>query len=174
MGVRINDNNKIPEALARIDEINSRKAKVGYITGDDYSGGQLTNKGKARVHEYGVDIPVTDKMRRFFVAKFGVGLKASTTHIRIPERSFLRTGSRQAEPKVVNKAKQFVPLAIAGNVDVELLYEALGLEMRTEVQKYARALQSPPNASLTIEQKGSSNPLIDSGAMLQAMEVIIE
>lgn len=174
MGVRIRDRNRIPEALANIDRINGRSVKIGYISGGEYAGGTLTNKGKARVHEYGVDIPVTDKMRNFWVAKFGVGLKASTTHIRIPERSFLRNGSEQATPAIMAKAKELVPLAILGNVDVELLYEALGLEMRTEIQKYARALQSPPNAPLTVQQKGSSNPLVETGAMLQAMEVILQ
>lgn len=154
--------------------MNRKKAKVGYITGSDYAGGTLTAKGLARVHEYGVDIEVTDKMRRFFVAKFGVGLKASTKFIRIPERSFLRAGSVLAEQAVITKAKEFVPQALLGNVDVELLFEALGMELRSEIQEYAVDLRSPSNASLTVENKGSSNPLVDTGNMINSMEVIVE
>lgn len=174
MAVRIRDRNRIPEALANIALLNGHSVKIGYISGGDYSGGKITHKGKARVHEYGVDIPVTDKMRRFFIAKFNFALKASTTHIHIPERSFLRTGSEQATPAVLAKAKELIPLAILGDVDSMELYEALGFEMREEIQDFARALQSPPNAHLTVAQKGFNNPLIETGSMLQAMEVILQ
>lgn len=170
MAIRIRDKNRVPQALARIGEINAKKVEVGYF-GAHYSGGKITNTGLAAVHEYGANIAVTPKQRAYLAAALGVYLKASTTHIRIPERSFLRTGSQQAIPTVVAKAKQFVPLAIAGNVDVDLLYEMLGLEMKGEIQEYAIDLSSPPNSSLTIAQKGSSNPLVDTGGMIAAMEV---
>ena len=45
----------------------------------------------AAVHEFGCTIPVTDKMRRAFAAKFqGIGIRKETTHIYIPPRPFLR------------------------------------------------------------------------------------
>lgn len=174
MAIRISDNNNIPQVLRRIDEMNTRKARVGYITGDDYDGGVITAKGLARVHEYGVNIPVTDKMRGYLSARFGIHLKATTTHIRIPERSFLRAGSVRATDDVVQKAREFVPEALLGNVDVETLFEMLGLELKGKIQEYAINLTSPANGSLTIGQKGSSNPLVDTGNMIQSMEVIVE
>lgn len=174
MGVRIRDNNNIPEAIRRIDEINGKKARVGYITGDDYVGGKITVKGLARVHEFGIDIEVTDKMRGYFAAKFGINLKKTTTHIKIPERSFIRTGADKGFPAVLKKAKELVPQAIAGNVDVELLFEMLGLELKGEIQEYAIELQAPPNAGLTVQNKNSSNPLVDTGNMIQSIEVIVE
>lgn len=170
MAIRINDNNKIPQAIARLGEIDTKHVDVGYF-GAHYSGGKITNTGLAAVHEYGANITVTPKQRAYLAAALGVYLKASTKHIRIPERSFLRTGSQQAIPAVMAKAKQFVPLAIAGNVDVDLLYEMLGLEMKGKVQEYAIDLRTPPNSSLTIALKGSSNPLVDTGGMIAAMEV---
>ncbi len=33
------------------------------------------------------------------------------------------------------------------------------------VQTYMTELKTPPNSAYTIEQKGSSNPLIDTGAL---------
>lgn len=170
MAIRIKDKNNIPQVLARIGEINTKKVEVGYF-GPHYSGGKITNTGLAAVHEYGCDIEVTDKMRGYFVKAFGINLRKETTHIRIPERSFLREGSEQAIPMVVAKAKEFVPLAIEGMVDVEMLYEMLGDEMRGEIQEFAVDLSSPANSSLTIAQKGSSNPLVDTGGMIAAMEV---
>lgn len=170
MAIRIRDNNNIPQALVRIGEINAKKVEVGYF-GAHYSGGRITNTGKAAVHEYGCNIAVTPKQRGYLAAALGIYLKASTTHIRIPERSFLRAGSQQATPAVMAKAKQFVPLAIEGNVDVELLYQMLGLELRGKIQEYAIDLSSPPNADVTVAQKGSSNPLVDTGSMIGAMEV---
>lgn len=173
MGVRINDNNNIPEALRRIDEMNHKKARVGYF-GDDYSGGKITTKGIARVQEFGVDIAVTDKMRGYLSAVHDIHLKASTTHIHIPERSFLRNGSDHAIDDVIAKAKEFVPQAILGNVDVEMLFEMLGLELKGKIQEYAIELQDPPNAGMTVAIKGSSNPLVNTGNMIQSMEVKVE
>lgn len=173
MGITIKDDNNIPEALRRIDEMNHKKARVGYF-GDDYSGGKITTKGIARVHEFGVNIPVTDKMRKYLSAALDIHLKASTTHIHIPERSFLRNGMERGIDDVVAKAKEFVPQAILGNVDLEMLFQMLGLELKGKIQDYAIELSDPPNHPKTIAEKGSSNPLVDSGNMIEAMEVRVE
>lgn len=173
MGVTINDNNKIPQVLANIAEMNQKKARVGYF-GDDYSGGEITTKGIARVHEFGVNILVTDKMRKYLSAALDIHLKSSTTHINIPERSFLRNGSLLAKDDVVAKAKDLVPQALLGNVDMELFFEMLGIELRGKIQDYAIELSDPPNHPKTVAEKGSSNPLVDSGNMIEAMEVRVE
>lgn len=44
----------------------------------------------ALVHEFGKDIAVTPRMRAY-LHHIGIHLKASTTHIHIPERSFMRS-----------------------------------------------------------------------------------
>lgn len=49
----------------------------------------LTNAQLGAVHEFGADIKVTPKMRAF-LHYLGIHLKKETTHIKIPERSFLR------------------------------------------------------------------------------------
>lgn len=174
MGVRIRDNNKIPQALKNIREINRRKVGVGYITGDDYDNGKITAKGLARVHEFGVDIEVTPKMRAFFVHKFGIGLKASTTHIRIPERSFLRNGADEAIDDVLLKCKQIISRAICGDMSVRAFYEELGNTMAEEIKRYAIELEHPANAPLTVENKGFDDPLIETGKMVNSIEVIVK
>lgn len=83
--IRVTDNNRIPEVLADLSRAKSKKAKVGYIQNSQMA-------MIAGVHEFGARIQVTDKMRRYLASQ-GLHLKKSTTHIVIPERSFLRTGT---------------------------------------------------------------------------------
>lgn len=174
MPIVVKDVNNIPQLKATVRKINSTKAGVGYITGGDYAGGKITNKGLARVHEYGVNIFVTDKMRRFLSAVLDLHLKRSTTHIHIPERSFLRNGSKKAKPRLVAKTRTTIVPTLLGERSAHSLYEELGEELRDEIQTYARALMSPSNHPKTIEQKGFNNPLIETGGMIEAIEVIVE
>ena len=44
----------------------------------------------------------------------------------------------------------------------------LGTEGVNDIQEAMIELRSPANSEVTIERKGSSNPLIDSGHMLQS------
>lgn len=172
--IKIKDNNKIPQAIKTIEKINRKKVKVGYFTGDFYNGnGELTVKGLAAVHEFGVQIQVTPKMRSFLHHK-GLHLKDSTTHITIPERSFVRTGADQSRFAVVQKTEELIRDAITGNIQVELLYEMIGEEMRAEIREHAIDLQNPANHPWTIENKGSSNPLVATGNMIGAMEVEVK
>lgn len=173
MGVRIRDKDRTKEVLANIRKVNQRSVDVGYITGGDYAGGKITTKGLARVHEYGVDIVVTPAMRKFFAAKWGKGLKASTTVIRIPERAFIRGGAMAGEPDVLKQVKQTIGRVLLGQLDVIAFYELLGDTLREAIQEFAYDLDSPGNAALTIEDKGFDDPLVRSGEMLQAIEVIM-
>lgn len=171
MGVRIRDNNKIPEALERIAEINAHKVSIGYITGPAFVGKQITNKGKALIQEYGAVINVTDKMRGYFLARWGIALKKDV--IVIPERAFIRTGAKKGEPIVFAKAKELIPKAILGEISVEEMYEQLGDEMRDVIQETAAYWSDPANAGLTVMDKGFNDPLIRTGDMIDAIEVIV-
>ena len=53
----------------------------------------------AKVHEFGKDIEVTPKMRGY-LHSIGIHLRKDTTHIHIPERSFMRTALAENEKKV--------------------------------------------------------------------------
>lgn len=62
---------------------------IGEKASEKRSGTDLTNAQLGAVHEFGADIPVTDKMRAYLHYN-GIHLKKETTHIKIPMRSFLR------------------------------------------------------------------------------------
>lgn len=164
--VTIRDNNRIPEIIADLRKLNSKKAKVGYRAGSE-------QEMIAAVHEYGARIRVTEKMRGYLASQ-GLFLKASTTHIIIPERSFLRAGSERALADVQRKADQLIGDVIAGNVSVDMFFEALGLELRGKIQEFAIDLNDPVNHPFTVERKGSSNPLVDNGGLIGSMEVEVE
>lgn len=164
--IRIRDNNRIPQAIRNINGMNTKKAKVGYL-----SDGQM--KMIAVVHEYGMNIQVTDKMRKFLASQ-GLRLRKDTTHIRIPERSFIRSGADQHERDVIQKADQLICDVIENRIPVALFYEMLGLELKGKIQEFAVDLREPANHPFTIDRKNSSNPLVDSGDMIQSMEVEVD
>ena len=86
------------KALENIKAALESKAyvKVGVL------GGDMTGY-IAAVHEFGAAPRVTEKMRWWFLYKFGVMLKASTTRIRIPKRSFLQLTSIRKQDEFTTK-----------------------------------------------------------------------
>lgn len=149
------------EKVAR--DIKSKQVEVGIIDGDS----EL--QMKAHVNEYGATITVTPKMRAWFAYQ-GYPLKASTTTITIPERSFMRTGQKKAAPKVKAKAETLLPQVVKASIPVETFLEAIGDEFAGKIQEHTRSISSPANAGFTAERKGSSNPLIDTGHLISKIE----
>lgn len=103
---------------------------------------------------------------RAFLHRQGLHLKESTTHIHIPERAFLRTGYDEARDDAMKHARQMLADVIAGTMSEDALYKGVGMELADAIKDYARELDSPPNHPFTVENKGSSNPLVDTGDMI--------
>lgn len=149
--------NEFPSMKKRMDELNGNAIEVGVLQGE--------NAWLASIHEYGCDIPVTPKMRAF-LHMAGLHLKESTTHIKIPERSFLRTGYDEHRSDVMQKAQKLMADVVSGDMGEGTLLMAVGEELSSKIKDYARDLSSPGNHSFTVENKGSSNPLVDTGNMI--------
>ena len=122
----------------------------------------------AGIHEYGCTIQVTPKMRAF-LHRQGLHLKESTTVIKIPERSFLRTGHDENVDRIIRQTERALGQVVAGKMSVDDLLDLYGEQMATAIKKYMRDLDSPENHPFTAENKGSSNPLIDTGALLESI-----
>lgn len=159
--------NAMKDIESQMKKLSKKKIKIGVLGG----GSEL--QMIAHVHEYGADIPVTPKMRAWF-AYNGYPLKSSTTVIKIPERSFLRSGKDKHKAKVVNKAKNMLPDVIQKNVSIDVFVNMIGQEFAGHIQKELRDVKAPPNAQMTKERKGSSNPLIDTGRLLGAIKHEVE
>ena len=141
----------------RAEFIDGTAVEVGVFNGE--------NKWLAAIHEYGLDIEVTPKMRAYLRSQ-GLNLRRSTTHIHIPERSFLRTGYDENIDDVLKKGRALLADVLGGKMSVEACHKAVGLELASKISDYAIELSSPANHPFTQDQKGSSNPLVDTGDMI--------
>ena len=97
-----------------------------------------------------------------------------TKSVKIPERSFLRSGHDKYIDEVIKKAEQALPQVISGEMSESQYLDMIGQMLATKIKTYARDLASPANSKLTTEAKGSSNPLIDTGDMIEGITWRIE
>lgn len=147
-------------------QLNGKKVSVGVLGGGE-------NAWLASIHEYGCVIQVTPKMRAY-LHKNGLHLKKSTTQIVIPERAFLRNGYDENKNDVIDKAEQILGSVVNGSISPDQFCEIVGLLLKGKVQDYARDLNSPPNHPYTVDKKGSSNPLVDTGDMIGSITYRVE
>lgn len=170
--VRIRDNNNIPEVVSQMDKLNGRVIRVGVFGpgAEQYEkGANITIGHLAAIHEFGTRIPVTEKMRKYLVSQ-GLHLKKETEFIIIPERPFIRAGWDEYEKQVMDKADRLIKDAIQNGVDIDTILDEIGQEASGKIQLYARDLQNPENHPFTITRKDSSNPLVDDGQLVQAID----
>lgn len=146
--------NEFPEMKRRMELIDGKGVEVGVIRGE--------HAWLAPIHEYGLDILVTDKMRAF-LHRNGLHLKSSTTHIHIPERSFLRSGYDKERATVLKHARMMLADVTEGRMSESAFFEAVGTDLVERIKDYAIELDSPANHPFTVDRKGSSNPLVGGG-----------
>lgn len=150
----------MPKVSTTIQSLNGRKIEVGALKGE--------HAWLAGIHEYGCKILVTDKMRRYLAAQ-GLFLKASTTHITIPERSFLRTSHDEYADEIAKKASMALGQVTNGKMSPDTWLDMFGEMMATKIKQYIRDLDRPPNHPFTVDQKGSSNPLVSTGNLIESI-----
>ena len=154
MGVKwTTKKNELPKMHLNVKNLNGRKVQIGP------KGEQAWFAG---IHEYGCIITVTPAMRAFLHRK-GLHLKESTTVIKIPERSFLRNGHDECVNEVMKQIERATELVIAGKMSEDELLSWAGEQFAEEIKEYIVKLSSPPLHPFTVEQKGSSNPLVNAG-----------
>ena len=160
--VRITDRNRMPQVRNTLRQANGASIKVGI-----WGGGKM--ELIASVQEFGCRIPVTEKMRKYLHSQ-GLHLKPSTTEIVIPERSFIRAGWDENEGEINRKYEELIEDVFEQGISASAFLDAMGQEARDRIRDYARDLRDPANHPFTIEKKSSSNPLVDSGDMIQAID----
>lgn len=148
------------------NDLQGRKVNVGYLEGGEMA-------WLAGIHEYGCHIEVTPEMRAY-LHHHGLHLKRSTTEIVIPERSFLRAGWDEHHQEVIKKTDPLLADVLGGTMSADQFCETVGLLLKSKVQDYARDLKNPANHPFTKKQKGSGNPLVDSGDMINALSYEVE
>ena len=152
--------------IASANTLNGKKINVGVLKGD--------LAWLASIHEYGCNIPVTDEMRAFLHSK-GLHLKKSTQYIKIPERSFLRSGHDEHIDEVLKKSDRLLSLVVGGQMSEKEFLNEIGQSLASKIKEYAVELRTPENHPFTIEQKGSSNPLVGKeSSMIEGISYEVE
>lgn len=92
---------------------------------------------------------------------------------RIPARPFLSTAIEEGAPKFVRTVELGLPKVLSGEQPMSWLMHRVGNIAKGEVQQKITDIKNPPNAPATIAKKGSSNPLIDTGALRNSIDYLI-
>lgn len=92
----------------------------------------------------------------------------------IPERPFFRTAMRNNQSKYRNALRSSAASILLGDVALVAVLNKLGIMAQGDIQASITSWTSPPNSPVTIARKGSSKPLIDTGAMRASVTWIVE
>ncbi|MCM1544961.1 MAG: hypothetical protein NC110_06640 [Ruminococcus sp.] len=191
MGVKVKTvKNELPNMMKEFKALDGRKVKVG-VTGE--------HAWLAGIHEFGcvikphkqyLTIPCSPKSfgKRasdfsdlwVYEAKSGEKFLARdvtkkrfeclfwlTKSVNIPERSFLRSGFDENKQDAV---KQGLLVLGYDNFSAENALKIIGESLRDSVKKYARDLKEPPKSSMTVvANKGKTNPLVQTGDMIEGI-----
>lgn len=156
--------NRFPEMERAVAELNGRRVNVG-VSGE--------HAWLAGIHEYGCKIQVTDKMRAYLHSQ-GLHLKPTTQYVTIPERAFLRNGFDENKDKVIKETEPALSAVLDGSLDSDAFLIMVGQILASDIKNYAQQLDSPPLHPFTVKQKGSSNPLADTGDMIESITYEVE
>lgn len=185
---------KLPEISETVETMGERKVKVGALKGNhawlagihEY-GAHITAKNAKYL-----TVPVHPKAKGKKAGAFNDlwTLKANsgelflcrnkgkndfevlywlTKSVKIPERSFLRTGHDENVNRVITQTERAIGQVAAGKMSVDDMLDVYGEQMAASIKKYIRDLSSPPNSNATVETKGSSNPLVDTGGLIESI-----
>lgn len=87
----------------------------------------------------------------------------------IPERSFIRSTVDENQRQLNEDIRVSYTNILLGKTNAKKELEKLGFAITTLIQNKIKTLKSPPNAPLTVELKGSNNPLVDSQLLMRSI-----
>lgn len=199
-GVKIKTiKNKIPEMVKSLEAINGRKIEVGVFDGEHAWLAAIHEYGcdiRPKKAKY-LTVPVNPKARgkkagdfnnlymiedkdgdKFLVRDKGKNeiefMYWLTTHVKIPERSFLRTGFDENIGSVNKIIDTKLKPLLNGTLSEDEFCKIIGQTLSRKITTYARNLSSPANANVTTEAKGNNNPLVDTGKMIRGITWRVE
>lgn len=139
------DFSKIEALATEIERLSQKHVVVGIPESKNARNDGTTNATIAAVHEYGSP----DKG--------------------IPERSFFRASFAENSEKYKTISARDFEKVLKGELTPKVALERLGSVAAGDVKAYIRKGQFTPLKQETINRKGSSAPLIDTGEMSKAI-----
>lgn len=91
----------------------------------------------------------------------------------IPERSFMRTAFDENIPEIEAIKSREYDRIITGKSGIYRSLDKIGVWFTAKVKKKIKDIKIPPLKPATVKRKGSSNPLIDSGQMIQSVQHVV-
>lgn len=141
----------------------------------------LTMASLGAINEFGADIKhpggtsygyatkaAADRDEVRFLKKGAGHMELGVTRphvITIPARPWLEPGVASATEEVLATIQE----GMEAGKTMDQILEGVGVVAAGAVKVYMTELKTPPNAASTIRKKGSSNPLLDTGAMRQSV-----
>ncbi len=147
MSVSVTDDNRLWREIENdLKTLNGSHTKVGFLDGDTREDDpQLTNAQVAVFNEYGTS--------------------------NAPARPFMRPAIAENLDEIVQMQEEGYSDIVRQMSTVKTELAKIGTFAQREIQKKIRDVKTPPNAESTKRRKSgnSSNPLIDTGEMRQAV-----
>ena len=191
--------NKIPDMVKSIEAINGKKVEVGVFDGEHAWLAAIHEYGcdiRPKKAKY-LTVPVNPKAKgkkagdftdlymiedkdgdKFLVRDKGKDeiefMFWLTSHVKIPERSFLRKGFDENVDSLNKTIDKMMVSFLNGNLSESEFCNIVGQTLSSKIKTYARNLNSPANAGVTSEVKGGSNPLKDTGQMIRGITWRVE
>lgn len=143
---KVNKNDLLDAVLQKL-KLQFGTVDVGFFVGTAKYGSGTDITVIARVHDKGA-------------------MAGRNRKVKIPERPFMIPAGNKAANKTIN----ITVGSIVGGMDESQALSKAGELFVGFIQKEITNLKEPPNSPYTIEKKGSSNPLIDSGDMRKSVK----
>lgn len=185
------DNEQLMRLQRELDELDRYAIEIGVFGSDDSFYAML-----AYVHEFGMQIRAKKKylaiptkaagLKRpadfgnelfkpkgknvLAVAKGNGGIEVMfilKESVNIPERSFIRSTFDEKNDAWMDYLESQIERVCELEIKARDVFERLGGIIAGDIQKKMNDLHTPKNAPLTVANKGSSNPLIDTGQLKQ-------
>lgn len=93
---------------------------------------------------------------------------------KIPPRPFIKGWVANNQKQIASTIQRLYGEVASGNITADEALNRLGVFAKSGIQSYIKRGDFVPNAPSTIKKKGSSQPLIDSGAMRNAVNYEVE
>lgn len=106
--------------------------------------------------------------------EFGTTEAGEFHDIEIPARPFIRSTVDERRETYGNVAKALMDKIIAKEETTFNALSKLGMLVESEIRMKIITLREPPNAPSTVLRKGSDNPLIDTGNMLNNVRYAVK
>jgi len=197
MSIRIKDDNRIPDMLEILRELQRTEIHIGIFGKNDSHLLMIAN-----VNEYGATIrprnakrlaiPLNKQARGKSPRSFDdlwplrtndgslylVRNKGSSrlefmywlaTEVHIPERAFIRGGFDANVKQFGKMAERLFGTVLTGQNSMAVFWDTLGEYIVGQIRRYMTSLRDPPNSAITAGAKGRSNPLINTGRLRDAI-----